>query len=141
MVRRAEPTYPARPLMAITIRKHDSRAAVLYFLGGAVRTLAVLLYLPASSMRPVLYWGALGFTLAVYVAIGVGVGAGHRWAKFLLVAAVAWQVVKQLFNLVGSTNPRGATTLELLALALEVVAAVITLKDLFTRAATAKKDI
>lgn len=127
--------------MAITIRKHDGRAAVLYFLGGAVRTLAVLLYLPASSMRPVLYWGALGFTLAVYAAIGAGVWAGHRWAKLLLVAAVAWQAVKQFSNLVGSTNPRGATTLELLALALEVVAAVIILKDLLTRVPTAKRDV
>jgi len=126
--------------MAVTIRKNDGRAAVLYVLGFAVRTLAVLLYLPASSMRPLLYWGALGFTLAVYAAMGAGVWAGYRWVKLLLVAAVAWQVVRQLSKLVGSTNPRGATTLELLALGLEVGAAVIILKDLFTRAPAAKSD-
>jgi hypothetical protein len=92
-------------------------------------------------MRPLLYWGALGFTLAVYATIGAGVWAGYRWVKLLLVAAVAWQVVKQLSNLVGSANPRGATTLELLALGLEVGAAVIILKDLFTRAPAAASGV
>lgn len=49
-------------------------------------------------------------------------------------------MVRQLSSLIGSTNPRGATTLELLALGLEIGAAVIILKDLFTRAPAAKSD-
>jgi hypothetical protein len=126
--------------MAVTNRKNDGRAAVLYVLGFAVRTLAVLLFLPASGTKPLLYWGTLGFTLAVYTAISAGVRAGYRGVKLLLVALVAGQAAMQLPNLVGSTTPRGATALELLALGLELGAACIILKDLFTPAPATKND-
>jgi len=122
--------------MAVTIRKNDVRAAGLYLLGFAVRTLAILLYLPTSSRSPQLYWGPLVFTLAVYVALSAGVWAGYRWVKILLVASVVWQAVMYLPKL--SSNPLGASLLELLALGLEVLAAVIILKDLFTSTPAAK---
>lgn len=125
--------------MAITIRKNDGWAAKLYLLGVAFRALPVLLALPVVGMGPLLYVG--GFTLAVQAAIGAGVWAGHRWAKFLLVMAVTWQVVMQLLKLFGSPNPGGAILLELLPLGLEVGAAVIILKDLFTRAPAAKTAV
>jgi hypothetical protein len=71
--------------MAVTLRKNDGRAAVLYVTGG--------------------------------------------------------QVVKQHSHLVGSATPRGAIALELLALGLELGAAVILLKDLFTRAPAATSGV
>ena len=99
-------------------------------LGFAVRTLAILVYMPTSSRSPALYWGPLVFTLAVYAALSAGVWAGYRWVKILLVVSVVWQAVVYLPKL--SSNPPGASVLGLLALGLEVLAAVIILKDLFT---------
>ncbi|UOG77638.1 hypothetical protein MTX78_24835 (plasmid) [Hymenobacter tibetensis] len=127
--------------MAVTIRKNDIRAAKLYLLGFACRALPVLLFLPVVGMSPLVYGGTFGVTLLVQAALGAGVWAGYRWVKLLLVTAVTWQVAMQLLKLVGSSNPRGAILLELLALGLEVGAAVIILKDLFTRAPAEKTAV
>jgi hypothetical protein len=119
--------------MAVTIRKNDIRAAVLYFLSFAIHILAIFIYQPAVISGQLLFWGPLVFTLAVYFALSAGVWAGYRWVKILIVMVVAWQVAMYLPGISGTNNPRGAIALEILAIALEVWAAIIVLKDLLTR--------
>jgi hypothetical protein len=119
--------------MAVTIRKNDVRAATLYFLSFLIHLLNLLLYPGSVVPDQFIFIGALVFTFVVCAAISAGIWAGYRWVKILFAALTLWETFSYLYKLPRLANAPGDKLLSLLALALQVCALVIVVKDLLTR--------
>jgi len=116
--------------MAVTNRRNDVRAAVLYFLSFLVHSLNIVLYPGTAVPERFIFVGALVFTFVVCLAISAGIWAGYRWVKILFSALTIWETVSYLQKLPTISNPPGDKLLSLLALVLQVGALILVLKDL-----------